>query len=85
MHVLKHAVILYNGDGPHSQAYPVFFFCSSVSVDDNTQIRVLLSTETKEQKNRGRPGNEARDYYQSSQSLTLYEPCNTYSLHEQSE
>ena len=30
------------------------FFCSSVSV-----IRVLLSTETEEQKKRGRPGNEA--------------------------
>ena len=53
------------------------FFCSSVSVDNNTwmrkggekrlprfsppfRIRVLLSTETEEQKKRGRPGNEAR-------------------------
>ena len=57
------------------------FFCSSVSVDNNTRmrkggekrgraaknaevsppfhIRVLLSTETEEQKKRGRPGNEA--------------------------
>ena len=49
------------------------FFCSSVSVDNNTRmwkggetrfsppfcIPVLLSTETKEQKKQGRPGNEA--------------------------
>ena len=44
------------------------FFCSSVSVDNNTRMRkgrpsasVLLSTETEEQKKRGRPGNEARN------------------------
>ena len=46
------------------------FFYSSVSVDNNTRmrkgfsppfrIRVSLSTETEEQKKRGRPGNEAR-------------------------
>ena len=44
------------------------FFCSSVSVDNNTRmrkpfrIRVLLSTETEEQKKRGRPGNEANKH-----------------------
>ena len=46
------------------------FFCSSVSVDNNTRMRkggemppfricVLLSTETGEQKKRSRPGNKA--------------------------
>ena len=41
------------------------FFCSSVSVDNNTRMRKgrpsasVLSTETEEQKKRGRPGNEA--------------------------
>ena len=35
------------------------FFCSSVSIDNNTRIRVSLSTETEDQKKRGRPGNEA--------------------------
>ena len=47
---------------------PTPFFFSLVSVDNNTRMRngsppfhicVLLSTETEEQKKRGRPGNEA--------------------------
>ena len=45
------------------------FFCSLVSVDNIIhgsgraafRIRVLLSTETEEQKKRGRPGNEASE------------------------
>ena len=41
------------------------FFCSSVCIDNNTQMRkggVSLSTQTKEQKKRGRPGNEAMEF-----------------------
>ena len=58
------------------------FFCSSVSVDNNIRIRkggekfsppfrirVLLSTETEEQKKRSWPGNEAIRFVRKSYIL----------------
>ena len=59
------------------------FFCSSVSVDNNTRmrkggIRVLLSTETEEQKKRGRPGNEATLQSQFSEPAVYVPSTFTY-------
>ena len=51
---------------------PIIHGCGRAAL----RIRVLLSTETKEQKKRGRPGNEASHHAVETLFMTLF--CHTF-------